>query len=161
MQLKSNNFFLKNIFYLFFLSFFALGLSIFKDYGFSIDLSIGLTRYKMKENKTTYPFGVNINTPYINSTNYDDWGMSDISCWEYGNCNNSNYYEINLESEKMHYPIIAVFTIAEAFHLLYSFLKVFNFSSLPISLVIPNTLSPALSPKSTNLTDAVFCFLIS
>ena len=37
MKLKANNFFLKNVFYFLFLSFFALGLSIFKDYGISID----------------------------------------------------------------------------------------------------------------------------
>jgi len=37
MELKSNNFFLKNIFYFLYLSFFTLGLFIFNDFGISID----------------------------------------------------------------------------------------------------------------------------
>ncbi len=37
MNLKSNNFFLKNIFYFLYLSFFILGLIIFNDFGISVD----------------------------------------------------------------------------------------------------------------------------
>jgi len=37
MNLKSNNFFLKNIFYFLYLSFFVLGLIVFDDFGISID----------------------------------------------------------------------------------------------------------------------------
>ena len=37
MKLKSNNFFLKNIFYFLYLSFFIVGLFIFNDFGISID----------------------------------------------------------------------------------------------------------------------------
>mgnify|MGYP000617965247 CR=1 FL=1 len=37
MNLKSNDFFLKNIFYFLYLSFFVLGLIIFNDFGISVD----------------------------------------------------------------------------------------------------------------------------
>ena len=57
--------------------------------------------------------------------------------------------------------IILSVLFVRAFHLLYSFLKILSFSSLVISLFIPNTLSSTSSPKSTNFTDEVFCFLIS
>jgi len=73
------------------------------DYGLSFDISIGLTKYKQKNYKQTYPFGVNISSSY---TAYSDLYDIDIVNKQ------KDYFEINLESEKMHYPIIAIGAIA-------------------------------------------------